>query len=692
MAEHSEPRSWRQTVGPRLWIVGALLSVWAVAVFVRLVDLQIVQHAALEARGKAQQERRIEERAQRGDIVDRHGTLLAYTVEEATLSVDPRELGNPRQAVARLCGALGDCTADERIKLETTLSQSTRGDEEIRPWLSEEQERRVAALEKMPGAGPEKKPGVRVEKMPGIKLEKKPRRIYPNKELAASVLGFVGDENKAHAGLERRYDEMLSGQPGRMILLKDGVKWHAPFSRVGEPALPGKSIELTIDAVLQALVERELHVGVEENCALGGCAIVMDPATGEILAMASEPTFDPNDYNRVPAERRHNRAVQDIYEPGSTFKLVTASAALEEKVLRPTDLIDTGNGTITIGSRKPIGEAQGHRYGTISFSDVIVLSSNVGAVKVGLLLRERLGRYVERFGFGMKLSPDFRNGESRGRVPRLADWSDSTLASVAMGYEISVTPLQMATAASAVANGGELVMPRVVRAVIDGDRRVPVPRKVIRRAISTETAAELTSMMEGVVERGTAKKAALTDFTVAGKTGTTNKLVDRIYSKTDYNVSFVGFVPSRQPALTILVVIDTPRGPNKPFGGTVAAPIFHRIAEAALRYLGVSPTNPAPPVLLARHDAGAMVRTSGPAAPVTIVPASAPATAGQIVLPELRGLSGREAVRILMRLGVTPRIAGEGVVIEQDPLPGSPVEAGGACRLALGRLAPGGRP
>jgi cell division protein FtsI (penicillin-binding protein 3) len=630
--------------------------------------------------------------AQRGDIVDRHGKPLASTVDEDTLAVDPRELENPREAVARLCGALGDCTADERASLEKRLGESSRGFEKVRDWVSDEQARRIDALEKMPDVRREKKPGVRPEKMLGVRLEKKPRRHYPNQELAASVLGFVDVDNKGIAGLERLYDDMLSGQPGRILVQKDGKKER--FSRVGAPPAPGATIELTIDAVLQAVVERELRAGVEENRALGGAAIVMVPATGEILAMASEPTFDPNAVNLGPEEHRFNRAVQGVYEPGSTFKIVTGSAALEEKVLRPTDLVDTGNGSITIGSRRPITESQGHQYGTISFTDVIVKSSNVGAVKIGLRLGgERLGRYVGLFGFGTKLSPDFRNGESRGLVPRSSNWSDSTLASVAMGYEVGVTPLQMAAAASAVANGGELVQPRVVRAVISGDRRQPVPLKVNRRVTSPETAAEMTSMMEGVVERGTAQLAKLVDFTVAGKTGTAAKNQDGHYSKHDFNVSFVGFVPSRQPALTILVVIDTPRGPNKPFGGTVAAPIFKRIAAASLRYLGVAPTiNPTPPVLLARSGVGATVPTSGPAVPVTIVPALASAAAGQIVLPELRGLSGREASRILTRLGVTPRVAGEGVVIGQDPLPGSPIEAGGACRLALGRLAPGVSP
>ncbi len=532
MAEHAEPRSWRQTAGPRLLIVGVLLSVWAVAVFARLVDLQILQHKALEARGKRQQTLAVEVPAQRGDIVDRHGKPLASTVEEDTLSVDPSKLENPRQAVARLCGALQDCTVAERaISRRVSAAHPTRY-QEVRPWVTEEQARRVAALEKMPSGRVAKKPGARMEPMPGVLLRKKPRRYYPNKELAASVLGFVGDQNKARAGLELRYDDLLSGQPGRILVQRDGNQER--YSRVGAPPVPGATIELTIDAVLQAIVERELRAGVEENRALGGAAIVMVPATGEILAMASEPTFDPNAYQLVPEERRLNRAVQGVYEPGSTFKIVTGSAALEEKVMGPTDLIDTGNGTITIGSRRPITEAQGHRYGTLSFEDVIIKSSNVGAVKIGLRLGgERLGRYVERFGFGTKLSPDFRNGESRGWVPRSSNWSDSTLASVAMGYEVNVTPLQMAAAASAVATGGELVQPRVVRAVIDGDRRRPVPRKVIGRATSPETAAEMTSIMEGVVERGTARLAKLPDFTVAGKTGTANKSENGHYLKSD---------------------------------------------------------------------------------------------------------------------------------------------------------------
>ncbi len=675
MAEQPDPRSWRLTAGPRLVVVVVVFAVCLFAVFVRLVNLQIYQYDKLQARSERQQTSFLVEPAQRGDIVDRHGRVLASSAEVDTVVAVPSKLGNTGQAVASLCDALGDCDDGERATMTKHLGRESEF-AFVRHRVNDEQARRVAALE-----------------IDGVYFVKEPRRYYPNQELAAAVLGYVGTENKGLAGLEALYDPKLRGRPGLMRLQHDGRKiGRKPFSRVGDPPVPGATIELTIDATLQYIAERELRAGVEENRAIGGSVVMMDSTTGEILALASEPSFNANDYGRVPAERRRNRAVQDIYEPGSTFKLVTASAALEEKVMSPTDLIETGGGTIAIGPRI-IKEAQGHAYGTLSFTDVIVKSSNIGAIKIGFRLgAERLGRYVERFGFGTRLSPDFP-GENAGIVWRPSQWTDGALASVSMGYQIGVTPLQMAAAASAVANGGELVQPRVVRAMIDGNRRSVVPRKVIRRVTSAETAAELTSIMEAVVERGTGKNARLPDFTVAGKTGTANKVKDGQYLKKDFNVSFVGFVPSRQPALTILVLIDTPRGPNRPFGGTVSAPIFRRIADASLRYLAVAPTiNPMPPVLVARHSSGNGIKVSGPVLSLTIIPAASPSSTGQIVLPELRGLSGREALRVLARLGITPRVTGDGVVTEQDPLPGAALESGGSCRLALGRHAPGLRP
>jgi cell division protein FtsI (penicillin-binding protein 3) len=677
MVEPRDPQDWRRTTGPRLAVMAVLFGLCVVAVLVRLVDLQIFQRAELEARAESQRTNLLEVPAQRGDLLDRHGRMLAYSVDVDTVCAVPSKLRDPKQAASRLCGALGDCDEAERAALTKSLSRSKKSYAVVRHQINPDQTRRVAALE-----------------IDGVYFIKEPRRYYPNLELAAPVLGYVGSDYHGLAGLEATYDAKLRGRPGQMLLEFDGRKRDRHvFNRVGRDPVAGASLELTIDETLQHVAERELQAGVLENHAAGGSVVIMNPMSGEILALANYPTFNPNVYGRFLPDHQRNRAVQDVYEPGSTFKIVTASAALEEKTMRPTDLIDTGGGTIAIGPKRIVREAQGHVYGTISFTDVIVKSSNIGAIKIGFRLgAERLGRYVQRFGFGTRLSPDFP-GESAGIMWQPSQWTDSALASVSMGYQISVTPLQMATAVSIVANGGELIQPRIVRAVIDADGRVPVPRKVIRRVTSPETAAEMTAIMEAVVEEGTGKMARLQDFTVAGKTGTANKNQNGRYLEHDYNVSFVGFVPSRKPALTIIVVIDTPRGPNPPFGGTVSAPIFHRIADAALHYLGVAPTiNPVPPVLVAQNGAGNAIMVAGPATPLTIVPAANPSLMGQVVLPELRGLSGREALRVLARLGITPHVVGEGIVIEQSPLPGTVLEPGAACRLALGRPAAGLHP
>ncbi len=309
----------------------------------------------------------------------------------------------------------------------------------------------------------------------------------------------------------------------------------------------------------------------------------MDPHTGEILAMANEPTFNPNTYRDFTENVRRNRAVQDLYEPGSTFKVVTASAALQEKIMPSNEMIDTNPGQIRIGSRV-IGEAQHHDYGVLSLAEVIVHSSNVGAIKIGLRLGpDRMSDYVQRFGFGRPVSPDFPS-ESPGIVWERSKWTDSALASVSMGYQVGVTPLQMAAAVSSVANGGEYVEPRVVRAAYREDRRYNVQPKVLRRTIDADTAAALTAIMEQVVEKGTGTPAQIPGYTIAGKTGTANTLVDHRYTNDTY-ASFVGFLPSRDPKLTILVMLDSPHGAVSHFGGPVSGPIFKRIAEAALRYL-----------------------------------------------------------------------------------------------------------
>jgi cell division protein FtsI/penicillin-binding protein 2 len=401
--------------------------------------------------------------------------------------------------------------------------------------------------------------------------------------------------------------------------------------------------------------------------------------------MANYPTFNPNAYGESTGESRRNRAIQDLYEPGSTFKIVTAGAALEEKLLTPDSPIETSPGTIRFGSRV-IGEDKHHNYGSLTFTGVIVKSSNVGAVKIGLRVgAERLSDYVKRFGFGRTTSPDFR-GENTGIVWPAAKLNDSALASMSMGHQVGVTPLQMASAVSVVANGGELLRPRVVRAVIRDGQRMPVPRKVVNRAISEETAAELTGIMEKVVTDGTGKPAQIAGFTVAGKTGTAQKVVNRRYSNSDYMVSFVGFVPSRNPLFTIVVVVDSPHKVPA-YGSVVAAPIFQRIATAALRQYGVPPSLNAPPaVLVARHDERPEQPTSGPVELLTPSTRDGQdASADLSHVPDVRGLSARDALRVLARLGIPVRMQGTGFVLNQQPAPGTPLEPGLSSVLYLGR-------
>ncbi len=654
---------WRAVMRRRIAAAAVMFGLWAVGIETRLVYLQIFRHADLVARAERQQMRTVTAPAKRGDLLDRRGHVLATSVDADTVYAVPSEISDPEGTAARLCAAFGDCTPKERQALTDRLRQQ-RAFTYVRRQVSPEESRRVAALN-----------------LEGVGFIKESRRFYPNRELAAHLLGYVGIDNSGLSGIESAYDSQIRGKPGTVLIQTD-AKRHA-FSRFERPPTTGSTVELTVDEYLQHVVERELHAGVVANRAAGGAAIVMNPHTGEILAIANEPTFNPNAYRDSAEIDRRNRAVQDLYEPGSTFKVVTASAAIEEKVMPIDTLIDTNPGQIRIGGRV-VGEASHHNYGVLSMEDVIVKSSNVGAIKIGFRVgTERLSRYVQRFGFGHPISPDFP-GESPGIVWDAAKWTDSALASVSMGYQVGVTPLQMVTAVSSVANGGEMVEPRVIRAIYRDGRRYGVRPKVLRRTISADTAAVLTGIMEGVVDRGTARAAQIAGYTIAGKTGTSAKLINGRYSHSDYNASFVGFVPSRNPAIAIIVVTDSPHaGPTT--GGAVSAPVFKRIAAAALTYLGIGPTlNPNPPVLVAR-DAPAGEEPHGTsgmseASVVTLVSDAPPGT-----VPDLRGLTARDAMRRLAKLGLLMHASGDGVVVSQEPEAGAPLEAGAVCRLVLDR-------
>lgn len=651
--------NWRPVLKSRLKTAAGVLVLWVIVIEVRLIVLQVVQYTELVARADRQQMSTLPAPAKRGEIFDRHGRLLAYSVDADTIYAVPTEITDAEKTAAALCEALDDCTKKIRDELRDRLAQN-RAFVYVRRRATPLQAKRVAALG-----------------LEGVAFRKESKRFYPNRELAAHLLGYVGVDNAGLAGLEATYDKTVRGREGKLLVQTDARRF--VFSRLERAPTAGASIELTIDEHLQHIAEREVRAGVEAARADGGTAVIMDPHSGEILAMASWPTFNPNDYSDASELARRNRAVQDLYEPGSTFKLVTASAAIEEKVFTPDEIIDVSAGLIRFGNRV-IDDM--HRNGPLSFTDVIVKSSNVGAIKVGLRVgAERMGLYIRRFGFGRATSTDFP-GESPGIVWDSSRLNDSALASVSMGYQVGVTALQMAAAASAIANGGTLYEPHVVRAIVKGDQRTMVPPKVVRRAVLPETAATLTQIMEKVVIEGTGKGARLVSYTVAGKTGTADKLVEGRYTGSQQNVSFVGFVPSQRPALTVIVMVDTPRAGGDT-GGAIAAPIFKRIADAGLRYLGTTPTiNPAPPVMVARNERTPVTQASAIGQPHVI---AMPANMTEAGLPDLRGMSAREAIRELARAGLTAKMQGTGVVVEQDPPAGSPFEPGATCTLVLHR-------
>ena len=659
MTDSPNPDAWRSTIRRRILVVAVMFTLWAAGIEARLIYLQVYRHDEYVSKAVRQHNRTLTVPAMRGDIVDRDNRVLATSVDVETIYAVPSEIDDKKGTASALCKKLDDCTADFKASLMDRLSTS-------KPFAYVK--RHVT---------PEEAAAVRALKLDGIGFMSESHRFYPNRDLLGPTLGYVGVDNVGLGGIERSFDTVIRGTDGKVVVVTDAKK-HA-FGRIERPPSAGASIELTIDSVLQHDVERELAVGIAENRADGGVVVVMDPWTGEILAMASEPDFNPNVYGKVEQALRQNRAVEEIYEPGSTFKTVTASAALDEGVLTPETLIDCAPGYIDIGPRR-VHDV--HPNGTLSFTDVIVKSSNVGAIRTGFRVGpERLERFVRRFGFGTRMLQELP-AESPGIV--WSKLSDNALASVSMGYQVGVTPLQMATALSSIANGGMLMRPHLVRAVIrDGVRR-PVAPEALRRTIKADTAAELTTIMEGVVDRGTGKPARIDGYTIAGKTGTAAKLINGEYSKQKYFSSFIGFMPSRKPAIAVLVMVDAPSaGPY--FGGLVAAPIFKRIGEIAIRHLGIPRSiNPETPVVMARNI------TPSPARQVTYVSrSSAGGNGGQDgIMPDLRGLSARAAVRTLAGLALVPRLKGSGFVTEQQPAAGAPIDTASPVALQLERQPP----
>jgi cell division protein FtsI (penicillin-binding protein 3) len=557
------------TAGPsrsRRYVMLLLLLCGFGIVLFRLVTLQVLQAAELTARADRQHQKSVTFEGARGTVTDRHGKVLAMNMEVPSVFGVPASLDNPSRAARTLSPVLHV----KRDEIEKKLRQDKHF-----VWLARKVE-------------PEQ--GRRLEQLSidGIGMVMEGRRFYPKGPLLAHVLGFAGMDGLGLEGLERRYESHLHGEKRVTVLQRDALgRTVFPKGLAEQVPAPGHALTLTIDEVIQYIAEKELEEAMNRTRAKAGTVIVMEPQTGAILAMAVSPRFDPNTVAALTPDRWRNRALTDTYEPGSTMKVVVAAAALEEKVMMPGSMVFGENGRMTIANTT-IHDHE--KLGWMTFSEMIQKSSNIGAAKTGILLGEqRLYRYLQAFGFGQRTDIDLP-GEVSGLLKSPKEWGRRSLASISMGQEIGVTPLQMVSAMGAIANNGVLMKPYVVSEVRDrkGLLIKDVMPLVKRRVVSPDTARTLTTILEGVVTNGTGSKAAIPGFRVAGKTGTAQKIDPRTgtYSNTQFVGSFVGFLPADAPRLAMIVVIDEPQG--EAWGGTVAAPVFRRVGEQVLTYLGVS--------------------------------------------------------------------------------------------------------
>ncbi len=533
----------------------------------RLFYLQIIRAPEGARQAQSQHFESVEVQGDRGVIVDRSGSTLALNVEVPSAWARLARITDPKLVAQKLAPVLEVSASG----LEEKLAQKHRN-VQLKPKLT-----------------PEAAASIRALRLPGISIAMESHRFYPKGSLLSHLLGFAGRDSRGLEGLEWRFDSYLRGQKRTVQFRKDALMGRISLiGDGGQQPQEGYRLTLTIDEVIQYIAERELDVAMAETKAQRGAILVMDPMTGAVLAWVLRPSFDPNHFQDWPAELRVNRAVTDPYEPGSTLKVVIAAAALEAGVKTPDELIFCGNGEM------PIAGTLMHdpkKHGWMSFADVMAYSSNIGMSKVAESLGpEQVYRFLRDFGFGERTGIDLP-GESAGMLPSVEDWDGRTLSSLAIGQTVSVTPIQLLTAISAVANGGSLHRPYVVSSVEDPQRgSIVTEASALRREpISYETSQTLTEILTTVVTKGSGKKAGLREYSVAGKTGTAQK-VDKdtkAYSSTKVIGSFVGFVPSRDPRLAMLVIIDEPEG--KGWGGEVAAPVFRRVAEQALRHLKVAP-------------------------------------------------------------------------------------------------------
>jgi cell division protein FtsI (penicillin-binding protein 3) len=687
----------------RIVICGVVLAILFIGVGKRAYTLQVRDADRLRGMAEEQYLREIELPPRRGRILDRNGAELASTADVDSIYCNPRQLPDPRDAARRLARVLGLDRADLEKKL---------GQRRFFAWVK----RKVT---------PDEVTAVKALGLPGIAFTREPRRFYPNRTLAATIMGHAGSEGNGLEGIELALDKALRGTSSSVQGMRDALGRDIALEGSGDtvdgPGNPaGSDVVLTIDRYLTFITERALAAGATEHHAKAAVAIVMDPRTGELLAMASVPAYNPNDPQSAADAGARNRAITDAFEPGSTMKTFTIAAALEAGVVKPDDRFDCLMGRMMVG-KYTIHDT--HPHGILTVAEVFKFSSNIGATKIARKLgREGLADALAQFGFGKQTGIGLP-GERAGIVRPVEKWGDIGFANVSFGQGLTVTPLQMAAGVSAIAGGGVYRQPRIVARVVQADGSVEtVPVADERRVMAPAAARTMLSIMRGVTEQGgTAKQAAIEGYAVAGKTGTAQKVANGHYDPSKWVSSFVGVVPAEDPRLVIMVIVDEPQGSH--LGGAVAAPIFKEIAEPALRYLHVPPTTaiatktptgakPAAPA--AKATAAADTDDGATEAPATDMPLDDDALgddpalaekwdevagteggrgerppAERVVVPDFVGLSLGQAIRAARRSGVElafddPDGRATGVALRQRPAPG-PAPRGVVCRVAFGR-------
>jgi cell division protein FtsI (penicillin-binding protein 3) len=631
----------------RMYMVLTLLSIVPVIVAAQMGWIVITEKGELRDRAKKQARSTVQIPAMRGSILDRSGRALATNTARYEVALDPTVKGFTSVA-GRFYEGLASITdrseAHYRQVVEERFSPQYV---KLAEGLTERQYETVKGWD-----------------VPGVILTPRFARRYMHGNTAAHVLGHVGGDGHGLAGLELKYDDVLSGTPGQRVVTRDRSGRIKAFvgGRVQEPE-HGKDLKLTIDLVRQAALEDELRRGVRESKAAWGTAVALDPETGAVLAMANVPTYNPNRPGTATDASRRNRAITDRFEPGSTFKLVGAAAAVDQGQVGLDDSVDTGNGWAVFHGHTMKDVSA---YGTISFAEVLSKSSNVGMAKT---VRQHLDRgtfyqYARNMGFSTPTWIDLP-GEQEGVLKRPDEWSQTTLTSMSIGYEVAVTPLQLVAAYNALANGGRLLKPYVVaeRQGVTGTTLWRNETEAIRRVMAEETAETLRPAFEQAVESGTATEARIEGLRVAGKTGTALQVTDGHYTKEQARASFVGFFPADDPEVTLLVIVGAPK--TSIYGGAVAAPIFRRVAR---RWAGTFPS------VVDRITAEKAARTGRSPLPIdSLIRRPGLPSDSVRTLPDLTGISTRQALYWLRRHGVDVKLYGRGVVQTQKPRPGAPL-------------------